>query len=79
MDTGNTAVSINGSVEFFIGDGTRQPWFNVQSGTLEDSVAAITMHRATGVRGAVTAINAVRLLMSSGNISIGTFRLIGLR
>jgi hypothetical protein len=78
-DAANTAVSVNGSVEFFIGDGTRQPWFDGRSSGLEDGVAAITMHRVAGVRGALTAINAIRLLMTAGNISIGTFRLYGVR
>jgi hypothetical protein len=79
MDTANTGVSINGTVDFFIGDGTRQPWFNVQSSTLEDSVAALTRLGVVGLRASATPINAIRLLMTSGNISIGTFRLYGVR
>lgn len=78
-DITNTTVSINGSVDFFIGDGTRQPAFNGQSSTLEDPIAALSMHRVYGVRSNATAINAVRLLMTSGTISIGTFRLIAVR
>lgn len=78
-DIANTAVSINGSARFFIGDGTRQPWFRVEGSALEDSVAAITMFRGVGVRSASTAINAIRLLMSTGNIQIGAFRLNGVR
>lgn len=78
-DTANTAVSINGKVRFFIGDGTRQPSFRTESSALEDSVAALTMMRGFGVRSATTAINAIRIKMSSGNISIGRFRLYGIR
>lgn len=78
-DTTNTAVSINGTVDFFIGDGTRQPSFIGQASCLDNGSGLLLMHRVHGLRSAVTAINAIRLLMSSGNISIGTFRLIAVR
>lgn len=78
-DTTNAAVSINGQVDFFIGDGTRQPRFRCESDTLEDPIAALSMLSVYGLRAAATPINAIRLLMSGGLISIGTFRLIAVR
>jgi uncharacterized membrane protein len=78
-DTTNTAISINGSVEFFIGDGTRQPSFRGESATLEDPIASLALHRVYGLRSAGAAINAIRLIMSAGTISIGTFRLVAVR
>lgn len=77
-DIANTSVTINGKARFFIGDGTRQPSFRVESSALEDSIGVLSMHRGHGVRGGA-AINAIRLKMSSGNISIGRFRLYGIR
>lgn len=78
-DIANALVSINGKCRFFIGDGTRQPSFRAEATALEDSVAALTMTRGFGVRSSAAVINAIRIKMNTGNISIGRFRLYGVR
>jgi hypothetical protein len=78
-DVTNAAVTVRGVLRFWIGDGTRLPHFNVESSSLEDAVANLTMLRGMGFRQVATAINGIRLFMSSGNISRGTFKLYGVR
>lgn len=78
-DTGNASVTVSGVARIWIGDGTRLPMVRVESAALEDAVSALTMQRVVGVRNNATAINAIRVFMSSGNISMGTFRLYGVR
>lgn len=78
-DAGNPSVTVSGVARIWIGDGTRLPMVRVESGALEDAVSALTMQRVVGVRNNATAINAIRVFMSSGNISRGTFKLYGVR
>lgn len=78
-DNANAAVAVNGVTEFFIGDGTRQPVFETRASALDNSSGFLALHRGVGLRGLATAINAIRILPSSGTITIGTFRLIAVR
>lgn len=78
-DIGNTLISVNGRASLFVGDGTRQAWLNISASQVEETFTAPTMYRAVGLRGSSTAINAFRVLMDTGNIQIGNFRLYGVR
>lgn len=78
-DIGNTLVSVNGFVRFYVGDAARQPSFRVAGSQLEDTVAALTMHDAVAVLSSNGAIDAITVLERTGNIAIGRFRLLGRR
>ncbi len=79
IDTGLTTNSAQGTLKIWPGDGTRRANVQSEMGHYHNGLSARVMHRAFGERVSATQINAVRLLMDSGNIAGGTFTLYALR
>lgn len=78
LDTGTASNSAEGRVRFWIGDGTRLPLANADFSGVHNTYAFNT-HRAMGNRMTATAVNAIRFIMDSGNITAGVFTLYGVR
>lgn len=79
LEAVNAVVSSQGTGQFWPGDGTRHPNIVGQSMMVEDVLNTPGLHRFTGLRSSGTLVNAIRFLMSSGNITAGTFSLYGVR
>ncbi len=79
IDTANTAISMSGRARIYVGNGTR--WANVvaQGSSLDNGTALLSMWQSGGHRANATQINAIRLLLSTGNITAGTFSLYAVR
>ncbi len=79
IDTANTAISMSGRARIYVGNGTR--WANVvaQGSNLDNGTALLSMWQSGGHRANTTQINAIRLLLSAGNITNGTFSLYAVR
>jgi hypothetical protein len=75
LDTGAASNTCEGQINFWIGDGTRHPQARSEFSGVHN-VQEYSIHRAMGNRLAGTAINAVRLLMDTGNITAGRFDLL---
>jgi hypothetical protein len=79
IDTGLAGNSAMGEIRLWAGDGTRRANLMASSGHYHNNLTARSMHRVFGERASATQINAVRLLMDSGNITAGTFTLYAVR
>lgn len=79
LDTANGAASCQGTATIWIGDGTREPHCRSNSTGLDNASGAPGNHRYAGYRSGATPINAIRALMSAGNITAGRFTLFGIR
>jgi hypothetical protein len=79
IDTGLAGNSCQGQATLFVGDGTRRPNVLSSAGHYHNGLAARVMHRTVGERANGTAINAIRFLMDSGNITAGVFTLYAVR
>jgi hypothetical protein len=78
LDTSVAANTCEGKIRVWVGDGTRQPQaFSEFSGV--HNTQEYSIHRAMGNRLAGTAINAIRLIFDTGNITAGTFSLYAVR
>lgn len=75
LDNSTGAHHASGWVDFTPGDGTRYPMAQSSFSYYGDTITAWRLQRGVYVRAAGTAVNALRLQMSSGNISIGIFTL----
>lgn len=75
LDTGAASNSAEGKLRLWIGDGTRRPRLTSDFSGFHNTYGENT-HRATGQRLAGTAINAIRFVMDSGNITAGRFDLL---
>lgn len=78
LDTGAASNTAEGDVRIWIGDGTRLPQARAEFSGVHN-VYAYNLHNAMGNRLTATAINAVRFLFDSGNITAGTFSLYAVR
>lgn len=79
IDTVNTAISMSARARIYTGNGTR--WANVvaNGSALDNGTALLSMWQSGGHRANATQVNAIRLLLSSGNITNGTFSLYAVR
>lgn len=64
------------SIDFYPGDGSRRPFALLSNAYLNNTGPATDVQVRTLRRNAVGPVNAVRFLMSSGNIASGTFTLL---
>lgn len=78
-DLDNTTTPHAASGEVFItpGDGSRYPMIRALMGYYGDATTSWRMQRSIAVRVSTTAVNAIRFLMSGGNIANGNFTLHG--
>jgi hypothetical protein len=80
LDRVNTAISSTGRARIYVGNGSRWPNAVASGSCLDDGNSALlSMWQSGGHRANVTQINAIRLLMSTGNIASGTFSLYAVR
>jgi hypothetical protein len=76
LDNGNAGVSCEGEVSLWAGDGSLQATMRTNSTGVDNASGLLQTFQASSVRRTNLA-DAVRLLMSSGNISTGRFTLLG--
>jgi hypothetical protein len=77
-DNGVSDVTIDGSYRFTVGSATRRAVFNGDSSFYDNSLTTLVRWNGTVWCTGGAAVNAIRLLASTGNISSGTFTLMGL-
>lgn len=78
LDTGTASNTAEGEIRFWVGDGTRFPQARAEFSGVHDAYG-YNLHNAMGNRLSATAVNAVRLLFNTGNITAGTFSLYAVR
>lgn len=79
IDTASAAITAHGDVRINIGGASRQASAYVNGSSLDNDTALLSVFSGAGHRTASGAINAIRFLMSTGNISAGTFSLYAVR
>lgn len=78
-DNGASDVTVDGRYRFTVGSATRRAVFIGQSSVFDNTLSVPVAWNGTCWIAGGAAINAIRLLASSGNIASGTFTLTGIR
>ncbi len=79
IDTGVASESVLLTLDFYPGDGTLVPRGQSYMSYAANSFAGMDFHVRSFRRNTATLVNAIRFLMSSGNISVGSFTLLARR
>ena len=77
-DNGISDVTIDGSYRFTVGSATRRAVFIGNASFYDNTLSTVVRWNGTVWCSGGAALNAIRLLASAGNISSGTFTLMGL-